>query len=322
LNLRHLAFDDVLDRSLEALRQGQTLDAVLATYPRYTGDLRPLLESAIDAGLLAPPPVPTARLERNYTVVRAALQRARFAERAAPPAPLPAAPWWRRPVAFASMSVPAGAFVLAVLGASGAAAATFATTPLNLSDVLPDEVAHVLTIDTGDGPASATNGVGQGVVPGDKTPPAGATNAPGFTTITGSVSDIDGNTFTLTAGDGEWKVNVSGQTLVDGVIAEGATAEVTGDVTAEKNMHADSVDVLTDGTPESTKPWNSDGTPGRDPDKTTGPDADKTKGPDKTPAPDKTPPGHGGEPPGQEQGAGPPGHSDENNGNDGGRKKP
>jgi hypothetical protein len=279
--------------------------------------------------------VPTARLERNYNVVRAALQRARFAERAAPPAPLPHVPWWRRPVAFASMSVPAGAFVLAVLGASGAAAA-FATTPLNLSDVLPDEVAHVLTIDGDSGPqASATHGAG-GQASLDGTPP-GVANGPALTTITGSVSGVSGNTFLLTSGDDEWKVNIDSQTLVDGVIAEGATAEVTGDVTAEKNMHAGSVDVLTDGTPEPTKPGNSDETPGPDPDKTTGPDPNKTTGPDpeKTPGPPddvtqgppQTPPAQSGEPPGQDEqgssGAGPPGSSgQQDSGNDGGRKKP
>ena len=81
---------------------------------------------------------PTARLQANFAVVQRALV----------PAPMPQAasdgpePWWGRRLTFATLSLPAGVFVFAVLGASGAAAATVAATT-DLPERVAETVHHV-----------------------------------------------------------------------------------------------------------------------------------------------------------------------------------
>jgi hypothetical protein len=238
---------------------------------------------------------------------------------------------------------------LGVLSAGGvAAAATFVITPANLSDVLPDRVAEVLTLNdatpsdiSGENDAAATGGGSPLTGDATATVEPGNANMPIVKTISGTIRDLNGNTFVLTSGDDEWKVNVDGKTVIDGEIADGASADVSGAVTAEKNMHADDVHV----TPPAN-PSQADSTPQNDstPDADNTPHSDGTPGPAKTKEPkeehtppgraDTTPPGNSGDapgydgdPPGQsEEGAGnsgaPPGQADGGNANDGGRKKP
>ncbi len=162
------SFDDALDAAIDAVRQGEHIDAVLARFPRHAAALAPLLRSAPfgtpGAGLAAAPM--SERLAGNFTIVRAAVERAQMARDAAQNAPRraaePRAPWWQRRLAFASLSLPAGVIALAALaGISGAAAASVAVTGNGLQDIpaqVAGFVAHPLSIGgSGDDRGTAAN---------------------------------------------------------------------------------------------------------------------------------------------------------------------
>ncbi|HYM14455.1 MAG TPA: hypothetical protein VEZ14_02725 [Dehalococcoidia bacterium] len=96
------------------------------------------------------------------------------------------------------------------------------------------------------------------IAAGDPVPTASATPpgpVPG--SRTGLISGVHGNTFTLTSSDGDWKVNIDANTVVNGTIVEGATATVTGDITAGKNLHATRVDVTPPGATATPAPGGS-----------------------------------------------------------------
>jgi len=315
---RRESFDEALDRAIDALRRGEGLDYVLAQHQRHANAMRPLLETAQQA--LAGRPLAAAamspRLADNFSIVRAAVQRAQMAAQPVPMRREPARPaWWQRRLAFASLSLPAGAAVLVLLvGATGAAASVALTGNANVPAGIVELIKEPQRLIGGSsgGQGAATPGAGRGAngqatsaagaaatAAGDASATPGSTNAPTDVTLDGTISDVRGNVFTLTTSDGAYKVNIDATTTVTGTIADGAQATVAGDMTAEKNVHATTV----------TVGGASPGTPGVSP----GPQSDRTPGPpaDKTPGPpqDRTPPGQGGggppdTPPGQSGGTG------------------
>ncbi len=311
-------FDDALDAAIDALQRGRPLDAVVADQGHSGALMRPLLEAADAARQSDNAPPLSLGLEHNYTIVRAAVERAQMAAAAIPgePAAAPRARWWRRKLAFASLSLPAGALALALsIGAAGATASLVATDMGSrlgnlVSPIVPDAIdpsSHDSASKPGNGsaPAGANDGTGPGA--SENTP--GSENGPTAVSVEGTVSDVSGNTFTLTNSDGEYHVQIDSNTAVDGEILEGATADVEGDLTAEKNLHATSVSA------EGGTPADDRGKP------------DDTGQPDDTGKPEDPgqpgePLGSGGsgDPPGQT--GDPPGNEDGNNGIGGGPTKP
>lgn len=249
--------DDALDAAIDRLRAGETLDHVLAGLGDRSTEAARLLETVGALGAIPPVPAPTG-LADNYVVVKAALERAQMADTAG------AAPrhWWHRRFSVASLSVPAGvAAAVFALGVTGAAASMLtAGAGSVVADLLPSWVDDVVPGGkSGDAPGREHN-----VPPANEDNPAspggdapGADNRPTFLELVGLVSDVNGNTFTLTTGDGTWKVNIDANTEVTGEILEGADAEVAGDVTAEKNLHATAVSAS--GGEPAVAPGNSDG---------------------------------------------------------------
>jgi hypothetical protein len=277
--------DNALDLAIDALQHGRPLDAVLYDQREQQTALRPLIEVA-DA-LNSPPRLPLARaLPHNYAIVRAAVERAQLAAESMS-SPAPAKRWWQRRLTFASASIPVGAAVLLLTAGAAGATASVATTDVGqrMADAvmpswLEDHVPGIGADDPpgrGDRPAPSVNPAS----PGGDTP--GADNRPTLVTLEGSISDVNGNTFTLSNPDGDWLVQVDSGTDISGEILEGATASVTGDLTAQKNLHATSV-TATGGIPATEHP-GSDGT--RGPDGTPPPQG--TPGGDLTPGPEKTP---------------------------------
>lgn len=326
------SFEDALDAAIDALRAGRPLDRVLADHPGHAASLAPVLDSVLQAtanggGYLPPSP----RLAEHVTIVRAAAQRAQMA---AMPSTAPATiarggSWWNRRLTFASLSIPAGIAVFA-LGASGAAAAAGvaamttdvpsqfarAAMPSWVEDAVPGLGGHDDAVVVGASPTATAEGVAPS---GDKTETPGDVNRPTLVEVDGVVSDINGNTFTLTDGDDAWRVQIDSHTIVDGEIAEGAEASVSGDVTAGKNLHADDVTVTT---PAPTPTIDEGAKPEKTPpgaDKTPGP-PEKTPKPETTPGPPEVPTPRNPDPPGQSSGQGAPesNGSDGDNGSDGG----
>jgi hypothetical protein len=314
-----LTFDDALDRAITAMQEGRPLESVLRDYPAHATSMRPLLEvmSRAQAPLASP------RLQENFTIVRAAVQRAQIANGTSSAAsPRSQTPWWRKRWALASMTAPAGLIVaLLTVGAGGAAAASIAVinpdvTARVVGSVAPSWVESL--VHNGDDPASPGDGA-QG--PGDR-PGSGPSGAPGGpldgngpveVEVAGTVGELRGNVFVLSAPDGDYKVNIDASSMVDGELADGASATVSGDLTADKNLHADSVTVTAApaaAPPDDSGPQN-DHTPGAPAGE---PAADKTPKPTKTPSDngqpvDRTPPGQdrgggGGSESGQGSGSG------------------
>jgi hypothetical protein len=294
-------FDEVLDSAIDAVIAGEPVEAVLARFPAHSAALRPELETAAralhDAGARRLPR--SQALADNYTIVRAAVERAQLVERGAPAehAPGPRAPWWQRRLTFASLTLPAGAFaLLALASVSGAAAASIAATP-GLRSAVVNFVAspHVPGLgpsDRDDDGVHAPSGADNGAAPSGGTGASGTRgdeNRPTLVTLSGTIADLHGNVFTLKTADSDVKVNIDAGTKVQGDLADGATVTVTGDLTAEKNLHADSVEVNV-----TAAPVNPDATStprGNGGEKTPGPPSDKTTGPE----PDHTPPGQFGD---------------------------
>jgi hypothetical protein len=327
-----LPFDDALDAAIDALQRGRPLDAVVSDHGRTGAMLRPLLETADAARRSITRPPLSRALEHNYAIVRAAVERAQMAAAAQAgntdrEATRPA-PYWKRRLGFASLSLPVGALALALtVGAAGATASLVATDHGGVlgeivSPVVPDRILPSALVHDDHDARGAAPAANNDEAPGQTRETPRAENRPQEVTVDGVVSDVNGNTFTLTDGDDEYHVQIDGNTDVEGEILEGATAEVTGDMTAEKNVHA--TDVSAEG-----------GTPAD-----RGKPEDKGK-PEDTGQPED--PGQPGDPSGSENHPdGPPGQSDDppgsrsegggngngnnnnnsNNGNGGGPKKP
>jgi len=303
------SFDDALDRAVDALRGGEHLESVLARHPRHAGALRPLLETLQQARRAAPEAAAMSpRLADHFSIVRAAVQRAQMPAQASPACDAGQPPsWWQRRLTFASLSVPMGAFaLLAFVGVSGAAASIAVTGDVPVPSAVVDLVKkpqHWLPGTNGSDHGNASDsrqqhaagdGASASASAGTATETPGSENKPSLMTLDGTISDFRGDVFTLTTADGVYKVNVDGTTKITGAITDGKKATVTGSVTAEKNMHADTVDIAADtGSPanEATPTPGSDKTPGSPADRTPGPPADHTPGaqPTKTTAPPATP---------------------------------
>lgn len=355
--------DDALDAALDALRK----DAQAGGVPT-PGDSGEELNSLVDTGAaiqsdaahtVVPQP---ERLDENFTIVRAALQRAAMA------APLAAGvrgrasePWWRRRFAIASMSMPlAGMFAVLAFGAAGAAAATVGVTaavrgdnPLAAISHIPGHIADVVKPDppatpgasvaatnTATGPSAPSSGApatdptsggssagvpgsvrtastpqsdgaapspptaapspaaaspspaDAGASPADATPPpadAPPASGPVATTVSGTITEVHGNTFTLSTDTGEFKVQIDANTDTTGVIAVGASATVSGELTGGTNIHADSVVVASTAAQSAMTPTPAETSPpGQVSTHTPGPP------PDKGPQTTHTPPGQGG----------------------------
>jgi hypothetical protein len=357
-----LPFDDALDAAVDALQRGRPLDAVVSDFGRSGPVLRPLLETASNIRASAPR-VPLSRaLQHNYAIVRAALERAQMASAAQPHEPSPApTPFWKRRLTFASLSLPVGALVLALtLGAAGATASLVVTDNGGVlgdlvAPVVPDAIVQDHDNKQGAAPA-ASEGSSSNEAPGSPGGAPGAENGRQVVTVDGAVSDVHGNTFTLTDGDRQYHVQVDAKTAVDGEILEGATAEVSGDLTAEKNLHATSVKAQggtpddkadktnngnskdnanpdDNGNPDNNGNSNDNAGPGDDDNANPGNNGNGNgNGPPDDPGQPGAPPGQGGEPPGQSEdppgsrneggGNGNANSHDNGNGNGGGPKKP
>lgn len=288
--------DDALDAALGTAGGGAQLRGDFL-HRRFGAELSSLLHtgSAIQAAAahtIMPAP---ARLDENFAIVRAAVQRAAMAAPASAQAPKRASDaWWHRRLAIASMSVPLAA-MLAVLafGVVGAAAATVAVTaavrgndPLAAIRRIPQDVveavkpgppatpivdtpdmatvppptsreAHAATLRSG---ASSPFGVPGGAWSASTPQNDGAARSltaaspapvPTRTTVTGTITELHGNTFTLATEAGDFKVQVDAMTDITGVIAVAASATVSGELTAEKNVRADSVTVASDAAADS-----------------------------------------------------------------------
>lgn len=289
------SFEDALDSAIDALRAGRPLERVLSDHPAHASSLRDVLDTALlataDGGGYLPP---SPRLAEHVTIVRAAAQRAQMSPLTTQPMTNPAArpPWWQRKLTFASLSVPVGIAVFA-LGASGAAAAAGvaavttdmpaqfarAAAPAWVEDAVPGLGHDNDGGSMANASPSATAEAGASETQGDETQTPGDINRPTPVEIAGVVSDIKGNTFTLTDGEDAWFVQIDAGTVIDGEIAEGGGAAVKGDKTADKNLHADEI-LVTAPAPAATE---DDAKP------------DTTPRPEKTPGPpeDRTPPGPG-----------------------------
>ena len=106
---------DPLQRALESLAQGRTVEQVLAAHPDLASGLRPLLEAALAAAQLGPREVPAGAMARSR---RRALARA-VGLKAASPRPAPFGLWPRWALAAAALVVVLG---LGLDGISTAAA--------------------------------------------------------------------------------------------------------------------------------------------------------------------------------------------------------
>ncbi|MDP9237372.1 MAG: hypothetical protein M3P30_08250 [Chloroflexota bacterium] len=295
-------FDDALDSAIDALVSGESVEDVLARHPQRADMLEPLIDTADLAAhdsSAATLPRPIA-LVHNYAIVRAAVERAQMLPRSVPmPERERAASWFGRRMSFASLTVPAGAVVALVFASmSGAAAASIAVDGDGLASTVAGYVSpYIPLVGSEESTKSdAANPAGEAQPPsasGVAVPAAGSTqasdNRPLLVTVTGTISGSNGNAFVLTNGEGDTHVNIDALTKVKGIIADGATATVSGEITAEKNLHATAVDVALDAgavaeataTPRAAASGNTpQGTAAHTP---TGPPASPTPSPDPEP---------------------------------------
>ena len=255
-----LAFDDALDAAIDALRAGATREQALAAAGGHAADLAGLLDT-VDSLVPAPVPAPS-RLGDHFAIVRAALERAQMTHSEMIPAePAPSGHWWQKRLGLASLSIPAGLAALMLAGAAGAAGGV-AVSGLGqeiAESVRPGWVSDRIGSDdhgtpAGNGSSDNPAAPGSGGVPGSE-------HRPQHISLSGTVSGINGNTFTLTGADGAWQVQIDAKTVVTGEVLEGATATVEGDITAEKNLHALAL-TATGGTPAAPQGKPEDvGTP-------------------------------------------------------------
>jgi len=283
------SFRDALDAAIDEMRKGRPLEFVLQHHARHEKALRPLLELVQEAhGAVDVAPPPSPRLDTNFDRVRTALHDARVAE----PVQLHVkpgmerAPWWARKWAFASLSAPAAIVLFAFAGATGAAASAAVVAP-ELSAQVVDAVTpewtetlvqhagigngadrderHARVDDDGDDTSGDPAG-DEAVLPGsnsgeanDGAPPALETVQP-WVTVSGSITKVTGNMFTLVSGEDEWRVQVDGKTLLSGALVEGANASVTGFQPGDDSaIHA--TEVTTDAAEDPSVAPGRDATP-------------------------------------------------------------
>jgi hypothetical protein len=321
---RQRAFDDILDAALDAVRSGRPIEEVVASYPQYAGQLRPLLEAAIRLDGAPAYLPPTARLQANFSVVQSALARGR----AISPRSSQSRPWWQRRITFATLSLPAGIFAFALMSAGGSAAVTIVATT-NLSSRVSKTIERVSPSwshaiipgsddDTGEvilpvatpsaapkdhaivstsTPIAESSAAAATATP----PPAAVPSASGPQAFAGSglVSNVRGNIFELTANGITYTVQIDANTSVDGAIAEGTSASVQGEHTGNDRVHATRVTIID--VPDATdQPPQSQPGGGDKPEKTQTPpgQVNKTKTPpgqlDKTKTPRGNANGNGG----------------------------
>jgi hypothetical protein len=305
------SFDDAFDAAIDQVRGGRPLADVLAAHPRSARDLQPLLETSMQvvASARMPHSVPQG-LAGNFTIVRAALERERAMGERVPAPPAEQTHWWQRRWTLASLSLPAGAVLfLALAGVSGAAAATVAVansdvaqkvadfvTPDWAEDVVPDALHGGDAGDEGDGEpgngaVGGEPGRGNGLgAEATKTVNEGQQEI----TRSGVISDVHGSTFSLTGGDGQWKVQYDAKTDITGAIVDGATAVVTGNQTGVQVLHATAIttDAAEDADPAPHEPGNGDRLPGGNGNLEDLP-ADAGDQPEVTPTPDDDDKGNG-----------------------------
>jgi hypothetical protein len=321
---RQRSFDDILDAALDAIQDGSPLDDVLASYPEYAEQLRPLLDTATQLDAEPAYLAPTARLQANFAAVQRELGRVRPAAAASSGQK----PWWQRRITFATLSLPAGVFAFALMSAGGSAAATIvATTGLssrvsNTVDrvtpswshaIIPggddrgEHVAPVVTRDPATDPTTApvsTPFAAPSSVPATVAATAIASAAavptapgPQPIAIAGVVANVRGNVFELTVNGSTYVVQIDANTFVEGTIADGASASVDGELTGNDRVHATRVTIV-DAAETTDPPPQSEPGGGANPEQTKTPPGliDKTKTPpgqlDKTKTPRANPNGN------------------------------
>ena len=247
------SFDDTLNAALDKMTAGRDVSSVLAAHADLESALRPLLEVALRTVTDAPSVPEPTQLGSRFSTVRAAIRNQR--ENAGSNV----TGWWQRRWTIASVSLSTSALAAyAIIGTGGAAAATVAISQ-------PEAVSHVADIvtpdwvedfvapashnDQGDvrpepqqsppGEAEATPAGVPALVPDPEivTPERGAS-----VTVTGTITVVNGNTFTLITADGPYHVVRNSKTALSGEIVEGAPATVTGILTVS-HIHADTITV-------------------------------------------------------------------------------
>jgi len=241
--------DDRLDHAIDALMDTGRFDPAMVT----DDELRDLLDTAAtlraDAALRAQQSAIAApRLARNTGQLRAAVQRARLMRGPQPPRriPEPTVAWWRRPVSFASMSVPLGAVVaFGVIGVTGAAAGMAASDRLPLPAPVQDVVAAIDAPGIGSARPDHATPPERALAPALGLDGASETPVPNHTilTVSGIVANVRGGAFDLSVGADTWLIVTDTNTVTQGELANGATATVTGDVTGDRIIHATEVSV-------------------------------------------------------------------------------
>lgn len=241
--------EQALDQAIDALRAGADIDGALRGARGQEQLLRPLVEVADrlrDEAL--PPPYP-ARLDDHWTIVRAAIERAEMG-RQARREDEPAGGWrLRLPLGSMPARVTAALALVAAAGITGAAASALTTdagaqlaevvTPGWIEWAVPgvDEVPDARPAQM---PPPATDQAPSADAPGNAGEAPGSVNQPTVAEVSGVVRDANGGTFVLVAAYGDWLVQMDANTQVTGTLADGAAAEVSGFVTAERSMHATS----------------------------------------------------------------------------------
>ena len=245
------SFDDILDAAIDALRSGASRDHALAAAGASAATMGGLLDTA--RLLSSPPRVPgPMRLADHYDIVRAAVERAQLTRsQMLPSDDVAKTPWWSRRFRVASLGVPAGIVAALALFGFAAAAGGIATTGVGqdiAGSVRPGWVSDLVETGNDDGerrgdpPGLGPDGEngGNGGNGGAPLSP-GADNGPQSVVLSGTVSDVVGGNFTLTAADGEFHVQTDANTVINGAVLEGASATIEGELTADRNLHAKSL---------------------------------------------------------------------------------
>jgi hypothetical protein len=109
--------------------------------------------------------------------------------------------------------------------------------------------------------------------------------------VTGVITNVRGNTFELTVGNVVYIVQIDTKTLVDGLIEDGASADIEAGATGMDRLHATRVTITA--APELNEPPQQDEPEPGAPEKTHTPpgQADQTLPPSGGPDSTKTPPG-------------------------------
>lgn len=250
-------FDDALDATIDSLTSASRFEHMLAVYPEHRDALRPLLDTAVELhrGAQRSRAVNNSRmspdLAANFSVVRAALQRAQISSPVEPTPLRPQPTWWRRRVA--SLSLPVIA-LMAAIGITGATAGTYAVSsttgvPGAIDGLIAGHADHAPPID-------ATQSAPQGdddaspAIPGTTSdrPPRAPVSGGGLVNrqardVAGFMSGVSATGFHLSGAGGDWQVTLRSDTRIEGEIAEGSSAVVQGVVTTAGAIEASSVHV-------------------------------------------------------------------------------